>query len=93
MLVSVHLYHLYTSSFFLIFKYTNTFQKCYVFLNKCRAHPQLEANRLLNPEEYSQPLLNGDCPENEHSTTATPDPRDDTYPGCGNSFHGYSSVQ
>ena len=99
---------------YVTFKYTNALQKCCAFLNKYRANPQLEPDRLLNPEEYRQLLpnvncpendqhsslatpeyrqllLNGDCPENEHS--ATPDPREETYPGCGNSLHGYSSVQ
>ena len=76
---------------YVTFKYTNALQNCCVFLNKYRANPQLEPDRLLNPEEYSQPLLNGDCPENEHS--ATSDPRDETYPGCGDSLHGYGSVQ
>ena len=53
-------------------KHTNAFRNCCAFLNKYRANLQLEPDRLLSPEEYGQPLLNGDWPENEHSTSATP---------------------
>ena len=57
---------------YVMFRYTKVFRNCCAFLNKYRANPQLEPDRLLNPDEYRQPLLNGDYPENEHSNSATP---------------------
>ena len=33
---------------YIMYKHTNAFQKCYKFLNKCRANPPLEPDRLLN---------------------------------------------
>ena len=43
---------------FVVHKYKTVFQKCCVFLNKCRPNPQFEPDRLLNPEEYRQLLPN-----------------------------------
>ena len=57
---------------YIMYKHANTVRNCCVFLNKYRANPQSEPDRLLNPEEYRQPLLNGDWPENENSNSATP---------------------
>ena len=57
---------------YIMYKHTNTVRNCCVLLSKCRTNPQLEPHRLHNPEEYRQPLLNADCPENEHSNSATP---------------------
>ena len=73
-----------------LYRYSHVFQNCHVFLNKYRANPQMEPDRLLNPEEYRELLSTPDNPENEHSGPATRGP---TYPACGNSLQGYGSVQ
>ena len=57
---------------YIMYKHANIVRNCCVFLNKCRANPQSEPDRLHNPGEYRQPLLNGDWPENENSNSATP---------------------
>ena len=60
---------------YVMFRYTKVFRKCCVFLNKCRANPQLEPDRIQNPEEYGQLLPNADWPESDqHSSLDTPDP-------------------
>ena len=63
---------MYIIVYIIMYKHSNTVRNCCVLLSKYRANPQLEPDRLHNPEEYRQPLLNGDWPENENSTTATP---------------------
>ena len=45
---------------YIMHKHTNAFHNCYVFLNKCRANPQFEPDRLLN------------WAENENSNSTTP---------------------
>ena len=71
---------------FVVHRYRNAFQNCCAFLNRYRANPPFEPDRLLNPEECGQLLPCGDCAEGEHST---PGSRDGTYPAaCGNSVQG-----
>ena len=82
----------YIVAFILHKMYINTFKSCCVLPNKCRANPQFEPHRLHNPEEYRQLLPNANCPENEHSNSAIPDSRGETYPACGNSLQVYGSV-
>ena len=82
----------YIATYILHKMYINTFKSCCVLPNKYRANPQLEPDRLLNPEEYRQLLPNANCPENEHSISASPDSRGETYPACGNSLQVYGSV-
>ena len=78
---------------YVLIKHKSCFQKCSVFMKKYRTYPQLEPDRLLNPEEYRHLLPRTDSSENEHSNTATRGSRDGTYPACGNSLQGFDSAQ
>ena len=78
---------------FVVHRYRNVFRPRCVFLNKCRANPQFESDRLQHPEEYQQLLPSADCGESGHSNSATLSSRDETYPACGNSLQSYGSVQ
>ena len=79
---------------FVVHRYRNAFRNCCAFLNRYRANPPFEPDRLINPEECGQRLPSADCWESEHSNSATLGSRDETYPAaCGNSVQGYGSVQ
>ena len=65
---------------FVVHRYRNAFRNCCTFLNRYRANPPFEPDRLINPEERGQLLLNADCGESEHSNSTTPGSRDETYP-------------
>ena len=48
---------------YVLYNHINIFKFLCIFLRKYR---------LQNPEKYRQLLPNADCPENEHSNSATP---------------------
>ena len=64
---------------FVVHRYRNIFRNCCAFLNRYRANPRFEPDRLQNPEEDEQ-LPNADCAEGEHSNSVTFGSRDETYP-------------
>ena len=79
---------------FVVHRYRNAFRNCCAFLYRHRANPLFKPDRLINPEERGQLLPSSDCAEGEHSNSTTQGSRDETYrTACGNSVHGYGSVQ
>ena len=67
-----------------LFSRTNIIQRCRYFINKQRSITSLEADRLVNPEEYQQLLPSVGSESSSHQEAQT-------YPACGNSLQDYDS--